>query len=346
MREIPSNSPYPLPDTTEKLQVIERRSVASLLHGPQGEKVEIPVAIAEDGNLMMVNFWDIDKTLLWPKAVQFAAIPRMFPNAVDVDNLRTTFEAGWGLGTPYREFDRLIRIFQEGDLELKDVEIYRKKYIANDLLRKKIDEAGHPEGWHERAFSAVDQYSYMLRDTVLDLYAKNPDFFKSETFVNGPLMHLLQAKTRLGQTNVIMTSNPGIYASELVAVSGLYKFALALSPGEDMVGGGKEICIKKLIKTLEAMGLKVPKDRLVVIGDSERGDIGSGYKIMQSEKGWRFSGILVRKDMSEADLFKEAAISDDSLLDIVTGMDMTLIASDEVPEGRGGYRLGRKGSTT
>ena len=343
MHEVPSSEPYSRTEPVERLKTAERRSVPSLLRGPHGEIAELNVAIAGDGNLTRVNFWDLDKTLLWPKPVQFAAIPHFFPDVTDVDDLRKTFEAGWGLGTPYREFDRLLRIYQYGDLTLKDVEVYRKRFIADDDMRKKIDEEGHAEGWHERAFKAVADYSHILVETENALYEKDPSLATSGEYMNLPLMHLLEAKTRLGQVNVFMTANPGNFALRRIAHSGLYKYGLLLSPGEDMVGGGKELCIEKLIGMLQGMGLGVPKDRLVVIGDSARGDIESGYKVMQSG-GYTFSGVLVGGS-DELALFKEAAKTDPDLKALVDDMEMTLVASDRVPKGKSGqYKLGRLGS--
>ncbi len=64
MREVPSSTPYPRPEKQENIKTVERMKINSLLEGPDSEHSELSVAIAEDGALRRVNFWDLDNTLL------------------------------------------------------------------------------------------------------------------------------------------------------------------------------------------------------------------------------------------------------------------------------------------
>ncbi len=340
MREIPSKEPYSR--ESEKIKTIERRNLTSLLKGPNGEVPELSVAIAEDGAARRVNFWDIDKTVLWAHDVHFETVTKLFPEAAakDTKDLQHTFEAGWRLGNSFREWDRMHRIFIEGQKQYRDPVIYRREFIENDEMRKKLDEPGHSEGWHERGARYLAKCDIEASAVLKRMYSEGKI---KENVLIPAMVHLLEAKTRLGELNAFMTANPREFSNGLLTYSGLYKYGFALASDEDFVGGGKEVGIEHLMQLIESNGITVPKHRLVVLGDAEKGDVGSGYRLMK-RGDYTFEGVLVRKDIPEAEVFKRAAESDPELKDMLKTMNVTVIASENAPQIDGQYKLGRLGS--
>ncbi len=347
MREIPDKNPYPRKETPsrtydEQLEAIPKRvDLPSLLTGPDGEHATLSIAIdTADGKARRVNFWDLDKTVLWAHDVHLTAVLKMFPEAAakDPKDLQDTSEAGWRLGNSYREWYRLYKIYTEGRNEYRDVEAFRKEFIENEENRKRIDGTGHE--WHDIAAEILARYDIEASSVLSDLHESGK---LGEEFLMPAMVHLLDAKTRLGEINTFMTANPPGLAQALVQYSGLWKYGFDIASDHDMVGGGKEIAIEHLIRRIDELGIQLGRVCHIVLGDSKRGDVGSGYKLMK-EKGYTVAGVLVRKDLAEADLFKQAASSDPQLREMMTKMDFTLVASDDVPKIKGQYKLGRLGS--
>ena len=169
------------------------------------------------------------------------------------------------------------RIYGEGQTKYRDERVYEAEFLGeNNPKRRLIDETGHPEGYHERANAILQRYGKIAYDIMKKEYDKNPVVFQKE-LMKPEVMQLLIEKTRLGQVSVFMTANQRDFAMGLVAFSELWKYGLALATDETMAGGGKEIAIRKLIKQVEATtGAKVNKERCTAIGDSIKGDVGSG----------------------------------------------------------------------
>ena len=80
-----------------------------------------------------------------------------------------------------------------------------------------------------------------------------------------------------------MTANPKKFANALCKYAGLGEFFMDCATDTD-VPGTKEYKMQYLIKQLEEMGIKIPYDKLLVIGDSPLGDVGSGSKFQKLEK--------------------------------------------------------------
>ena len=329
---------------TETPHTVEWRKVKSFLQDVDGKNAELSVAIAEDGKTRRVNFWDIDSCLLYTHDLFQQYLEKLFPNE-DPEELAEVFRKGGQLGNSFREFHRMLLIYEDGLRQYEDAELYRETFITDDEKRKSVDGPGHSDGNHERAAVAVGRLETIAVEQMREIYENDPEYFTSKKFLNGPLVHLLEAKKRLGEVNVLMTANPRRLAETVIKYSGLTKYCYSLAGDEDMVGGGKEKAIEYLIGQLEESGIPVPKDRLVVIGDSQRGDVGSGWKLAQ-EKGYRFEGILVRKDQPEAEQFKKVLSSDPELQKMFEEMDITVVASADVPKGKYGYKLGKKGLKT
>ncbi len=267
----------------------------------------------------------------------------IFPEVNDIAELERVYEAGWKLGNSYREWDRMFRIYRQGEVQWKDPEEFRKEFIADESKRKLLDEPGHTEKWHERAGEILADYDLKTKVILERMYKEDPEFLKGDTFNMAATRHLLEAKTRLGELSVFMTANPRGLAEGLVRYTELYKYCFAVACDEDMIGGGKEIAIEGLIRKIGSAGLVVPRDRLVAIGDSERGDVGSGFKLMQ-KGGYTFQGVLTRNTMSEVDVFKEAARTDPDLREMLEKMEVTTVANNDVPKIDGQFKFGRLGS--
>ena len=334
---------------------MERRHVTSPLKGPHGEHAEVMVAIGEDGKLRRVNFWDLDKTLVWAEEIHGPAVEELFSEVEDREELRHVYFAGFRLGNSYREWDRMIKIYHEGQAQHKDPSVYKAEFIDNHQNRALIDEPGHQENLHERANDTLQRFGAIAFRVTSERYEHDPEFFQSEKFLNGPVYHLLRAKAHMGEVNMFMTANQKDFASALVRYSGLWKYGLGLATDETMAGGAKEIAIIKLIEELKQMGLEAADDRLVVIGDSISGDLGSGLKVSQGDKDKKFAGILIVKDSDELRAFKNRLAktpTDENEANelaqtnaILKGVDVTAVASDSVRKTKSGrYKLGRIGS--
>src|SRR5581483_11908346 len=92
--------------------IFERKSVASHLEGPHGERTELRVALSrKDGELRGTNFWDLDKTLLVAEPIHATAVERIFPEVAQDEaarkELHRVYFDGFTLGNSFREWDRM-----------------------------------------------------------------------------------------------------------------------------------------------------------------------------------------------------------------------------------------------
>lgn len=313
-----------------------------MLAGPNSEHAELSIAIStEDGLLRHANFWDLDKTLLIAEPIHAKAVDQIFPEHAKDEDFHEVYFAGFALGNSFREWDRMWRIYGEGQVKYKDPLVYEREFISNDSNRKLIDESDHKEGYHERANEILQRYGKIAYDLMKTEYDKNPENFQ-KSFIKPEMVQLLNEKTRLGQVSVYMTANQRDFAKGLVTFSGLYKYGLALATDETMAGGGKEIAIQKLIEQLERMGLKVSKDRASAIGDSIKGDVGSATKTNLE------SGVLVvENDENIRDLMERAQKNNPDgakLREIIVNTKVEVVPTKNVKQVRGIFKFGRRGS--
>lgn len=341
-----SKPPARMVEQSEKpLLGYERVAVTSKLAGPNGEHAELKVAVSkDDGCLREVNFWDLDMTLI--KAEQFhgLAVEQIFPEAATDDasreDLHQTFFAGFKLGNSFREWDRMWRIYREGQVQYRDPAVYAREFLGDsNPKRALIDEPGHPEGFHERANEILQRYGAIAFGIMEAEYKRDPENFRRE-FVIPEMMQLLAEKTRLGQVNVYMTANQRDFARGLVAFLGLSEYGLALATDETMAGGGKEIAIEKLIVELAEMGLRVNRARATAAGDSIKGDVGSGTRAMLR------SGILVTKNSGQVEAIKKLATTDPEISRILHETEVDAVSTEEVPQSRLGiFKFGKASIT-
>ncbi len=113
-------------------------------------------------------------------------------------------------------------------------------------------------------------------------------------------------------------------------------FFIDIATDEDMIGGGKEIIIPKLIKKLEDKGIKVSKEKLVIVGDSLFGDIGSGYRYKDSGNEILIKGILVLKNMEELEIVKEQIANNQELQKIIRNTDTEAFIVDNIKNDKDG----------
>ncbi|MDB4940258.1 MAG: hypothetical protein JWO40_683 [Candidatus Doudnabacteria bacterium] len=346
------------PINPEKVETHHRMVVESALEGPEGEHAQLSIALDQDGVARRVNFWDLDKTLLRAEPIHAVAVTEIFPHVQDVDELRKIYFAGFKLGNSFREWDRMHRIYTEGQNRFKDPQVYFDEVIAADSERRKVDEEGNPT--HERANDTLQRYGKIAYQLMADRRTQEteegtPSFFESNGFQLEAAVHLLRAKSRMGEVHVFMTANQQDFARALVAFSGLYKHGMFLATDETMVGGGKDIAILKLIAQIEAQGIKVPrhdKRRLVVYGDSATGDIGSSSKITAAHPEFQFSGGLVTDDLAGVEDWKRKIKEEEGLPEAkqqLTGIfrtvdTITLPNEDIARSERGVHKLGKKRS--
>lgn len=338
----------------EQVRTYERRKIVSHLEGPNGEHAEVPVAVSDqDGALRGANFWDLDKTLLLSEPVHSRAIDQIFPefakNEASREELHKVYFDGFALGNSFREFDRMWRIYVEGQTQYKDVRLYEGEFMGKGNPKQRlIDEPGHSERYHERANEILQRYGKIAYGIMKEEYDIDPVSFQKR-FLKPEMMQLLKAKTRLGQVHVYMTANQRDFARGIVAFSGLYKYGLVLATDETMAGGGKEIAIKKLTDELASMGLVVNKLRATAVGDSIKGDVGSGTAsglgsgVLVTETSSDIEKIMrrARRETGTVDEMKDAA----QLKTVLGGSVVEAIPTNEVTKsGRGVYRFGKRSS--
>ena len=345
MREKLSPS-YEADEATPEQQESEWRTVTSQLEGLHGAPAELNVAISkEDGEVKHANFWDLDKTLLFAEPIHFAAVEQIYPEfAKDEESRKALHEfyvAGFTLGNSYREWDRMRRICEEGQSQYKDPTVYERDFMDDPETKKLIDEPGRPEQYHEMANTILQRYGKIAYSIMEEKYNDDPEGFE-KMFVKPEMIDLLKKKARLGQVNTYMTANQQDFAAGLVKFSGIADYGLLLAPDEKMTGGGKEVAIEWLIVELSKMGLKVNRKRATAIGDSIKGDVGSGAKTGLG------SGILVTETSEQIAAIRERAHKDTSdgrqIKAVLEGTDVEAIPSHEVTRGERGWHFGKKGS--
>lgn len=257
-----------------ELKRVDKSEAAISIHVVGGN---IPVAVA---------FFDIDKTLAHLDILYKEAIAKIFPNK-NKEELIETFLAGFKLGNSFREFDRMHSIYIDGILKWKDPEIYIRERL--NIHREDIDVSGNEI--HDRAAEYLQQYGVAASEIASQIYENNREIFNSARI--GPLYTLLEIYKRSGILMFGFTANARVFVEKLSMYLGLSDYFLAIATDETMEGGGKEIAIEKLLLLAENKGLEIPKEQLIFVGDSIRGDVGSGAMFCKNHNGYSGYGIVV-----------------------------------------------------
>jgi phosphoglycolate phosphatase-like HAD superfamily hydrolase len=279
-------------DNFDQVSSLEKKkwiNIPSELEGLGGVKKNIKIELMADGKPRAMAFFDIDGTLAHLSMVHGPAITKLFPDQEPVE-LEKTYYKGFKLGNSFREFDRMRGIYIDGHLEWKNPEIYLKeRFIPH---QEEIDQPGYST--HNIAAAILDEYGKAAAKVCDELYEKNPEMFMKANIV--PIFKLAQMYARLGIPMVGFTANAKVLVEKLAKYLKLADIFLDIATDETMAGGGKEIAVHYLINEMEKKGIRMPEGRMIFVGDSLCGDIGTSLKAREKNAGIFGQGILVLED--------------------------------------------------
>ncbi len=308
---------------------METISIISELKKVDGSLADLTIQVVGGNTPVAVAFFDIDKTLAHLDILYKEAIHKLFPNE-DKDELIDTFIAGFKLGNSFREFDRMHCIYVEGKKAWKDPEIYIKERL--NPMTEEID--GEGSEVHNRAREYLAHYGREAANIADELYTENPEIFKEARI--GPLYVLLEIYKTNGILMFGFTANAKTFVEKLAMYLGLTDYFVDIATDEMMEGGGKEIAIKKLLAILEAKGFSIPKEQLIFVGDSIRGDVGSGALFCKNNLGYRGYGILVVTDEKALIEIKHLVNTDEKINEIISIIPTYAFVTKDVPYGPNG----------
>lgn len=285
---------------------------------------KIEISVVNENMPIAIAFFDIDKTLAHLDILYKEAIYKLFPDE-DKEELIQTFLAGFKLGNSFREFDRMCGIYLDGIKEWIDPEIYINKRL--NIFREAIDGIG--TDIHNRAALYLEKYGNEASNVAEKLYQTNPEVFQNAKI--GPLYVLMETYKINGVMMFGFTANAKIFVEKLSMYLGLANYFIDIATDETMEGGGKEIAIGELLKIVESKGLKVPKEQLVFIGDSIRGDIGSGAIFCEKNFGYHGYGIVVLTDEKSLIEVRHLVNTDEYVHNIISKLPTYGLVVDSVP---------------
>lgn len=300
--------------------------IASALESVDGTHKEINITITSEGTPIAVAFFDIDKTLAELKNIHGNAIKALFKETFDKDfeGIEDVYFKGFRLGNSFREFDRMNCIYNLEHDEYIDPEVYINKRL--NYKKKDIDSEGSEE--HKIAKMYLDRYVEIASGIADDFFKNNKAEFEASKIK--PVFALAKLYKSLGIPMFGMTANGKKFVHTISKYLGLSDLFIDIATDEDMVGGGKEIVIPKLIKILEDKGIKVSKEKLVVVGDSLSGDIGSGYRYRENGSEIFIKGILVLKNQEELNKTRNQILNNPELNKIIKNTDTEAFVVDNV----------------
>lgn len=309
--------------------------IYSELPGIDGTFSQISITLGEDGTPAALAFFDIDKTLAELKNIHGAAIRTLFKELFDkeFEGIEEVYFKGFRLGNSFREFDRMNGIYNLGFKEWIDEDVYIKERL--NQKKKEIDSEGNET--HKIAKMYLDRYAIIASKIAEDIYRNDKEEF--ETSKIKPVFALAKFYQNMGIPMFGMTANGKDFVHTIAKYLGLSELFIDIATDEDMVGGGKEIIIPKLIKRLEDKGIKISKDKLVIVGDSLFGDIGSGYRFKENGQEVFIKGILVLKDMNELQTMKNQIEKNSELKKIIQNTDTEAFIVDNVKTDANGTPL-------
>ncbi|MEK7060220.1 MAG: HAD family hydrolase [Patescibacteria group bacterium] len=299
-------------------------SVKSELEDVSGNKKDIKIEIMEDGKPRAMAFFDIDGTLAHLDIIHGKAIAKLFSDQ-DPKELEETYYQGFKLGNSFREFDRMRGIYIDGHKEWKDPETYwRERYLP---YAKQIDEPGNEA--HKISAEILKVYGEIAGNVADEIYKENPEKFEESNIE--PIFHLAKIYQRLNIPMVGFTANAKVFVDKLAKYLKLSDLFIDIATDETMSGGGKENAIHYLINEMREKGLQIPKDRLIFVGDSLRGDIGSSILAKNRDKEISGQGILVLKDKEALIKIKKQISEDPKLKSMVNSIDINALVVEDVP---------------
>ena len=299
-------------------------TVQSDLAGADGRRKDIQLEIMEDGMPRAMAFFDIDGTLAHLSLIHGRTIVKIFPDA-DPKELEETFYRGFKLGNSFREFDRMKGIYADGHSEWKDPETYLKERFASHS--REIDEPGNPA--HDIAAAILKAYGEAAAEVADDIYKQAPEKFENSNIA--PIFLLARLYSRLGIPIVGFTANARVLVERLAKYLKLSDIFIDIATDETMAGGGKEIAVMSLMKKIAEKGIAVPKDRLVFVGDSLRGDIGIYLKLKAIDPRIDGQGILVLENKADLIDIKRQISENPELRRIADSIGVHALVVKDVP---------------
>lgn len=299
-------------------------SVPSELEGLDGTRRDIKVELMADGKPRAMAFFDIDGTLSHLTGIHGKAIAKVFPDQEPLE-LAETYYKGFKLGNSFREFDRMRGIYIDGHAEWKDPEVYLRERFNPHA--EEIDQPGHSA--HSVAAAILAEYGKIAAQICDDLYKVNPEEFEKSNIA--PIFKLARMYAKLGIPMTGFTANAKVFVDKLAKFLKLSDIFLDIATDETMQGGGKEIAIHKLISEMEQKGIPLPEGRLIFVGDSIRGDIGTSLSAREKNAGIYGQGILVLEDQKALIEMEKQINADPKLRHIADNIDVQGFVVSNVP---------------
>lgn len=276
--------------------------IPSNLYRSDGARAIFDIQLSAAGTPKGLIFWDIDKTLVDLDSVYIPIREAMWPDAVARDGMAEVgrvHEAGFKLGTMWRELYRMYAIYELDKSAWKDPAVYEAEFLAPGKPGEHIDETG--DEYHEFSDKLLRKFDDVAVVAVEREYKRDHDL--PEKYSIKPAIALAERYRREGVPMVGMSANPRGFIRSVCTYTGLADFLIDCASDDDALGR-KEWKMQYLIGVLESKGLHIPYQNLTIIGDSLEGDIGSGprlAKLMES-RGIKVAmrGVLVVADKNEA----------------------------------------------
>lgn len=293
----------------------KRENFTSALAKADGSHENFSIKLEKDGKPPLLVFEDIDKTLLHIEPTYKEIRKKMWPHEVEKEGLEEFSKVhldGFRLGTMWRELYRMHGIYQLGKEEWKNPDVYEKEFLAAGKPGEHVDDNG--DEYHELADKLLQQFDAIAAEVVEQQAKENPQLFESSKI--GPLYKLNAIYKKMGVPVVGMTANPRKFIEALCKYTGLSEQFLDCATDTDVLKA-KEYKMQWLAERLEKKGLPIPYDRLLVIGDSPKGDVGSASRFQKLEKEKHpevsASGILIVE--GDADVEKAINVFSENNID-------------------------------
>jgi phosphoglycolate phosphatase-like HAD superfamily hydrolase len=256
-----------------------RESFTSRVEKSDGTFEALSIKMEKDGKPKLFVFEDIDKTLLHLEPTYMKIREAMWPEAAKKEGIELVSKVhldGFRLGTMWRELYRMHGIYSLGRDDWRDSNFYEQDFLAPGKAGEHIDKPGDP--LHEEADKMLQKFDDIAAQVVEAQAKADPDFFKNSKIK--PMFKLNAIYKRLGVPVVGMSANPRKFIEAICKHTGLAEQFLDCATDTD-VPGTKEFKMRWLAARAEENGLHVPYDRLLVIGDSALGDVGSASRFQQ-----------------------------------------------------------------
>ncbi|MBU1039121.1 hypothetical protein KKC17_02745 [Patescibacteria group bacterium] len=317
--------------------------VESNLEKPDGSREIFKINLLPDGKPKLIAFCDIDKTFVHLEPCYKEIRKTLWPKAVDKEGLEEVTRvhlAGFRLGTMWRELDRMHRIYELGQEQYKDSDVYSREILGSGKEGEYIDQPGN--SLYEQANKMLETFDNVAAEVVEKMYQADADSFNEGKI--GPIYHLAAMYKRLGVPMMAMSANPKKFLNAVLKYTGLSEHFIDSASDTD-VPGLKEYKMEYLMETLKNKGLNIPYDRLIILGDSPTGDVGSGPRFEKLMKAKNpdlqvtVKGLLVVENNNDLQSARQVVSQDQDLIKSVQILDLSSVPVSKID---GSYLLAGK----